>query len=100
MQPLPYEYLLKIAHYFKLYLGLSDRQAHEFVSIQRREGLIEHKLPFGLFWCNNGKWYVTPYSVGDPGVMMIMVNVKLASLKIRCDEGRPAWIVPPAELTA
>lgn len=105
MQPLSHEYARKIAHYFKLYLGLNERQAKEFVSIQQTEGLIEHKLPFGKFWRNDGKWYVTS-CYGHRNIprevetMITMVSVKLESLKARFDAGKPAWNTPPLEPTS
>ncbi len=97
MLPLPYEYAVKIAHYFKLYLGLKNHQAMDFVTIQSLEGCIEYRLPFGKFWRNNGKWYVVSCYQDPPQeveTMIEMINVKLAALKKRFEEGKPAWIIP------
>lgn len=97
-QPIRFDYALKIALYLQTFFGLRREQALEFAFTRSREGLYEYRFGGtigGKFWDNDGRWYVAgyaPHLSRELETCITMVNVKLAALKAKYEEGRPAWI--------
>lgn len=97
MDTIPFDFALKIAHYFQIYFRVSRRPALEFAFWQEREATTEYNfggIISGKFVNTHGRWFVVGYA--DPlthnqKVLIELVNVKLAALKQRLEDGKRAW---------
>lgn len=101
--PIPKDYALKIALILRIYAHMTASHARDFVYAQTREAIAEWTFQGGKFYNHGEKWRIAvpvEYETPERCTQVALVNSKLASLRRRYLEGRPAWLEGSDQYTA